>query len=60
MRAVSISDGFDMNRVVKAAAEEIESNMGEHGLPEGAFLVMSVKFCRDEQRPVQDQLCLEA
>lgn len=49
MRAVSLSDGFDMDKVLRAVTAEIKSHMEENGSPNNAFLVISVRVCRDEE-----------
>lgn len=50
MRAVSISRGVDMERIARAAAAEIESYSRSGGDPADAFLVVSVRVCRDEEK----------
>lgn len=50
MRAVSISKGVDMEMVARVAAAEIESYSRSGGDLGDAFLVMSVRVCRDEEK----------
>jgi hypothetical protein len=47
MRALSLSDGFDMKNLAKAVAAEIEDHARQHGEVRGAVLVLSVKSCSD-------------
>lgn len=50
MRAVSIAKGVDMERIARTAAAEIESYSRSGGDPGDAFLVMTVRVCRDEEK----------
>lgn len=50
MRAVSISAGLDANRIISAAAAEIESHSKSFGGLSDAVLVISVRMCRDEEK----------
>jgi hypothetical protein len=47
MRVISLSEGVDINRVVRAATAELESHVRERGSLKDAFLVMSVKVCSE-------------
>lgn len=48
MRAVSISEGVDMEAIARAAAAEIKSYARGGGEPKDAFLVICVRNCTDE------------
>ena len=50
MRAVSVSSGVDMQRIMNAAILEIDSHSKSFGGLSGAVLVMSVRVCCDEEK----------
>lgn len=50
MRAVSVSSGVNMDRIVRAVAAELESHSISFGGLSDAVLVMSVRLCRDEEK----------
>ncbi len=50
MRAVSVSGGVDIDRIVRAAVAEIGTHSESFGGLSDAVLVMSVKLCRDEPK----------
>lgn len=50
MRAVSMSEGIDIDRIARAAVAEVESYARSGGDPKDALLVMSVRACTDESK----------
>jgi hypothetical protein len=47
MRAVSLSNRVDMNRVVKIVADLLEGHAREHGSLKDSVLVLTVQACSD-------------
>jgi len=50
MRAVSVSSGVDMQKIMSAAISELDSHSKSFGGLSNAVLVMSVMVCRDEEK----------
>lgn len=49
MRALSLSNGVDMNRVVKTVAELLQGHASEHGSLKESVLVLTVQTCSDSE-----------
>ena len=48
MRAISLSEGVEVNRVVEAVKAEIDRHMRERGTLKDSFLILEVRVCLDE------------